>query len=125
MEGCRSDITRTLIDASSIPDQTYDVTVYRGRSFRSYAVLFDIPDDGTEVFMKYTSVTQKIGMDSPRKYIDELNSKIRFYRTTRIGDQHGTVRGYLLVSNALDYRIRYVGERIEVTVGGFYGNTGR
>ncbi len=116
LEGCQNYLTHTLVDASSIPDQTYDVTVHERFMSTSYAVLFDIPGDGSEVFMKPTPHTQKMGKDSPRKYIDQFNNRIRFYRTIRIGDQDGTVRGYLMVSSVLNYWISPVGERIMVGV---------
>ena len=114
--GCQNHLHRTLVDASSIPDQTYNVTVYKKFLSNSYAVLFDIPDDGTEVFMKSTSLTEEIGKDSPRKYIDEFDDRIKFYKTLGIDDQDGTVRGYLMVSSVLDYWISPVDERIMVVI---------
>jgi hypothetical protein len=114
--GCHNPVVRTSIDSSLIPDQTYEVTVYNRFMSISYAVLFDIPDDGVEVAMRHTAFTERIGKASPGKYIDEFNRRIKFYRTIQIGDQDGTVRGYLLVSGALDYWIAPSGERIIVAV---------
>jgi len=128
LQGCQQNhLTRTSMDASSIPDQTYEVTVYRRFMFREYAVLFDIPNDGVEVFMRQTSSTQrigvghtayteKIGRDSPRRYIDEFENRINYYRTISIGDKDGRVRGYLMVSSALHYWINPVGEKIMVGI---------
>ena len=116
LEGCQNYHPHTFVDAPTIPDQTYDVTVHERFMSRSYAVLFDIPDDGMEVFMKNTSFTKRIGKDSPRKYIDQFNHRIKYYRTVRIEDQNGTVRGYLMVSAVLDYWIGPVGERIMVNI---------
>jgi predicted RNA-binding protein with PUA domain len=127
-EGCQQNhLTRTDIDASSIPDQTYEVTVHTRFMSRDYAVLFDIPDDGVEVFMRHTSSTQrtgvrhtasteKTGRDSPRRYIDEFQDRIKHYRTVSIADKDGTVRGYLMVSSALNYWISPAGERIMVRI---------
>lgn len=117
LEGCQASYqVRTSVDASSIPDQTYDVTEYRGPMPRSYAVLFDIHGDGTEVFMKHTPFTEKIGLDSAHHYFDEFRLQIRGYRALRISDQNGTVRGYLMASNLLNDEIRPVGERIMVAI---------
>jgi len=117
LEGCQHGYqARTFVDSSSIPDQTYDVTEYRGPEPRSYAVLFEIPDDGTEVFMRHTPFTEKIGTGSARGYIDEFHTRIRGYRTLRIADQNGTVRAYLMVSNLLNDQIRPAGKRIMVTI---------
>jgi len=116
LEGCQNTLTRTFVDASSIPDQTYDVTIYKGRKYRSYAVLFDIPDDGIEVIMSSTRFTRRIGLDSPPEYIEEFRDEIKHYSTIRISDQNGEVRGYLLVSILLKYWIRPVEDTIMVSV---------
>jgi hypothetical protein len=116
LEGCQNYLTRTDIDASSIPDETYEVTVHTRFMSRDYAVLFDIPDDGVEVFMRYTSSTEKIGRDSPGRYVEEFKTQIEYYRTVSIGDQDGTVRGYLIVSSVLNYWIAPAGERIMVGI---------
>jgi len=116
VSGCKKGVIRTYVDASSIPDQSYDVTVYRGPMARSYAVLFDIPDDGVRVFMKHTSFTEKIGLDSSRGYIDEFRTRIKRHRTVRISGQDGEVRGYLLASNLLNYVIQPAGVSIMVSI---------
>lgn len=90
----------------------------------SYAVLFDIPDDGKPVVMYHTYLNERIGKDSPRKYIDYFKNRIRGYRTLKVSERDGTVRAYLMVSNFLHYRIyeRPVGERFIVMVGDpFFG----
>jgi hypothetical protein len=120
LAGCQSQQIRTenptLIDASSIPDQKYDITEYRGPMAESYAVLFDIPDDGTELFMKYSPFIDKVGVDSPDGYIDTFHGRIKGHRTLRISDQEGNVKGYLMVSNILTDRVRPAGKRIEVII---------
>ena len=116
LEGCHNSLTRISLDPSSIPDQTYEVMVYSRFMSMSYAVLFDIPEDGTEVFMKHTPFTERVGRDSPRMYIDEFDKRVRYYRTIGIGDQNGSVRGYLLVSGVLNYWIAPAGERIMVGI---------
>ncbi len=115
--GCGAQNSRPVVDVSSIPNQEYLVTVSRGPSAKSYAVLLDIPDDGIEVFMRYTSRTEKVGLDWPRKTIDEFEKRVRFYRTIRIDDQGGTVRGYLILPNLVSYSIRPFDNRIEVSIG--------
>jgi len=114
--GCQSYLVRTFVDVSSIPDQEYLITIYNGPMAESYAVLFDIPDDSTEMFMRHTSFTEKIGVDSSRDYIDEFHARTRSHRTLRIGDQDGTVKGYLIVSNLLNYLIRPADEGIMVSI---------
>ena len=117
--GCQSHQgyqVRTFVDASSIRDQMYDVTEYRGSMSRSYAVLFDIPDDGMDVVMQHTPFTEKIGLDSPGDYVDEFHSRIKGHRVLRISDQNGTVRGYLIASNLLNDQVRPARERIVVTI---------
>jgi hypothetical protein len=114
--GNGTSLTCTFLDASSIPDQPYDVTVNAGLTHKSQAVLFDVPDDGMEVFLRYTYFTRRVGIDSPRKYIKEFKRRIRFYRTIRIGDPNGTVKAYLLVPTVTNYWIRPRGSRIEVSI---------
>jgi hypothetical protein len=116
LEGCQNYLSQTVVDASSIPDQTYDVTVYKKFMSTAYAVVLDIPDDGVEVFMRGTPFTEKIGRDSPHEYIHEFQERTRFYKTISIGDQDGTVRGYLLVSGVLRYWISPSGGRIMVGI---------
>jgi len=114
--GCQKELIRTNVDPSSIQDQSYEVTVYEGPGVRSYAVLFDIPEDGKRVIMRQTSFTERIGLDTPPRYIDQFSSQVKNYRTVRISDSDGKVRGYLLVSNILNYRIQSAGEDIIVSV---------
>jgi len=114
--GCQTYQAYTFLDPSSIPDQTYEVTVYEGPMARSYAVLFDIPDDGVEVLMEHTSFVEKAGLDFSGKYVDEFQTRVKGQRTLRISDREGTVRGYFMVSNLLNYRIQPFGERIMVSV---------
>jgi hypothetical protein len=104
------------LEASAIPDHRYDVTVYDGRMRGSYAVLFEIPDDGKKMSMRYSSLTDRVGLDSPGDYIDELRARTQGHRALRIGEQDGTLRGYLLVSNLLNYRIQTAGESIVVSI---------
>lgn len=116
LTGCGDRLIRKDVDASAIPDETYYVTTYGSPRSWYYAVVLDIPDDGMEVFIRKTRYTKSIGLDSPRRYIDEFDNRIRFYRTIRIGDQDGDVRGYLMVSVRLNSWIKPVGERIMVII---------
>ncbi len=118
LNGCPKgkSVIPTFVDASSIPDVSYRITEYRGPTAASYAVLFDIPNDTTELFMEHAPFVDKVGSDSSRGYVDEFHSRIKGGRTLRISDQGGNVRGYLLVSNLLNYRIQLVGERIKVSI---------
>jgi hypothetical protein len=119
LEGCQGiqdSLIRTAVDPLSIPDQTYEVTVFRGPMSGSYAVLLDIPEDTIDVFMGYTVFTEKMGLDSSQPYLEELDARTRGYRTLRISSQDGTIRGYLLVSNLLNDRIQPSGEKIMVTI---------
>lgn len=100
--GCQSSMKPVRIDPTSVPEQTYNVTVHKSNPLY-YAVLFDIPDDGKTVLMLHTYATTRIGKDVPGAYIDHFNSRIRSYRTLRINDRDGTVRAYLMISNLLDY----------------------
>ncbi len=65
-----------------------------------------------ELGVGHTAYTEKIGRDSPRRHIDEFENRIHYYRTISIGDKDGRVRGYLMVSSALNYWISPAGERI-------------
>jgi hypothetical protein len=117
--GCQSDQgyqIRTFVDLSSIPEQPYDVTEYRGSMSGAYAVLLEIADDGIEVVMQHTPFTEKIGLDSAGDYIDEFHTRNKGYRVLRISDENGTVRAYLVVSNLLNDQVRIAGERITVTI---------
>jgi hypothetical protein len=102
--GCQKYLMPTKIEPVSIPDTTYEVTVHESHPLY-YAVLFDIPDDGRDVDIFYTYFTDRVGLDTPENYIDRFNSRIRYYSTVQINDPDGTVRGYLMVSNFLDYSI--------------------
>ena len=114
--GCENPLVLTRIDASSIPDQSYDVTAYKCYKLRCYAVLFDIPDDGVDVFMDNTRSTREMGLDSPRNYVDRFDNEVKHYSTIRIGDQNDEVRGYLVVSTLLRYWIRPLEDGIAVSV---------
>jgi hypothetical protein len=114
--GCQSYPIRTLVDPSSIPDQNYEITEYRGPMSGSYAVLFDIPDDGTAVVMQHTPFTERIGLGSPGAYVAEFETRIRGHRTLRISDEQGTVRGFLMVSNLLNDQVRPVGKGFIVNI---------
>jgi len=100
--GCQSSVKPVTIEPTSIPEQTYNVTVHESNPLY-YAVLFDIPDDGKPVVMMHTYATKRLGTDVPGAYIDYLNSSIRNYRTLQIEDRDGTVRAYLMISNLLEY----------------------
>jgi hypothetical protein len=128
LPGCQtSSLIRTTIDPEIIPDQTYNVTVYGRFMTLSYAVLFDIPDDGKEVFMVLTAYTESIGQDSPRQYVEEFDSRIKYYRTIRISDPDGTERAYLMYSNILNAWVVPAKERIMVRVeeAGYYTDRAR
>jgi 4-hydroxybenzoate polyprenyltransferase len=115
--GCQYVTTPVMLKKASVPDQIYDVTVYWSNPLY-YAVLFDIPNDGKEVSMFYTYLTERVGMDTPGEYVDHFKTRIRGYRTLQISELDGTVRGYLMISNLLDYFFyeRPEGERIIVSI---------
>ncbi|NIQ39887.1 MAG: hypothetical protein GTN81_15055 [Proteobacteria bacterium] len=115
--GCQYMTSPVMVKKESVPDQTYDVTVYWSSPV-SYAVLFDIPNDGKEVSMFYTYFTERVGMDTPGEYVDRFKTQIRGYRSLQISEPDGTVRGYLMISNLLDYFFyeRPEGERIIVSI---------
>jgi len=116
--GCyTSSLIRTSIDPGVIPDQTYNVTVYGRFMTLAYAVLFDIPDDGRDVYMVRTPYTELIGPDSPGQYIKEFDRRIKSYQTIRISDPDGTERAYLMYSNILNAWIAPAEDRIMVRVG--------
>jgi hypothetical protein len=100
--GCQSSLKPVTIDPTTVPEETYNVTVHASNRVY-YAVLFDIPDDGKPVVMMHTYATERVGTDAPGAYIDHLNSTVRNYRTLQIEDLDGTVRAYLMISNLLDY----------------------
>jgi type IV secretory pathway protease TraF len=106
---CQSTQVRMLVDSSSIPDRTYNVTEYRGPTARSYAVLFDIPDDTTPF-------NERTKLDMPQGYIERFQERVRGHRTVRISDPDGTIRGYLIVSNLLNDRVRSGKEQILVVI---------
>jgi len=116
LAGCQSSRVHTFAGTSSVPDQTYDVTVFSGPTGGSYAVLFDVPHDGIEVFMRPGSFTEKTGLDSSRNYVDEFEVRIKGHRTLTISDQDGTVRAYLMVSNLLNYVVTSDETRIMVSI---------
>ncbi len=115
--GCQHISSPVKLEEASIPDQTYNVTVYWSAPLYS-AVLFDIPDDGKPVDMFYTYATDRVGTDTPQKYLDEFDASIRWYRILKISELDGTVRGYLMISNKLGYFFyeRPEGERIIVDI---------
>ncbi|MBW2123604.1 MAG: hypothetical protein JRH07_17440, partial [Deltaproteobacteria bacterium] len=115
--GCQKrQMIRTLVEVSSVPEQVYGVTEYRSPVPGGYAVLFDVPGDGKEVFMRHTPFTEKVGRDYSVSYLEEFQTTVRGYRVLRISDQDGTVRAYLVVSNLLNDEIRVVGERAMVAI---------
>jgi len=115
--GCQHITSPVELEEASIPDQTYNVTVYWSAPLYS-AVLFDIPDDGKQVDMFYTYATDRVGTDTPQKYVDEFDASIRWYRILKISELDGTVRGYLMISSKLGYFFyeRPEGERIIVDI---------
>lgn len=116
--GCQTWSPTAAIDPAAIPDQTYDVTFYKGTKPLSYAALFAIPDDGTPVVMSHTAFVKRIGLDSPGEYINLFETKVKGYKTLEIRDRQGNLRAYLLLYNFLYYEIdeRPVGERIVVFI---------
>jgi hypothetical protein len=117
LAACQKYIVPARIDAGSIPDQTYEVTVHESNPLY-YAVLFDIPGDEKEVSMFYTHFTKRVGMDTPKTYLETFDRRVRGYRTLQIGDRDGTVRGYLMLSKLLTHQIyeRPAGETTRIIV---------
>jgi hypothetical protein len=116
LEGCRDDLIRSSINPLTIPDKPYNVMTHEAHWSRYYAVVLDIPDDGVGVVLRENRFTKTLGVDHPRKYIDQFNNLMRPFITLRISDETGVVRGYLLVSVYLKYWTKSVEERIVVTV---------
>jgi len=116
---CQTWAPTERIEVASIPDQTYDVTAYRGNKPLSYAVLFAKLDQGIPVIMYHTMFVKRIGQDSPGQWIERFNERTRGHKTLAISDKAGDVRGYLMISNFLYYEIyeRPAGERIVVQIG--------
>jgi hypothetical protein len=107
-------------DAASIPDQTYDITVYKDIwTPYSYAVLLAIPDDGTPVVMYHTMYVKRVGLASPGEYINRFETRVKGYKTLEIHDREGNLRGYLLIYNFLYYQIgeRSAEEKIVLYIG--------
>jgi len=128
VSGCyTSSLIRTTINPGAIPNQMYDVTVYNRFMTLSYAVLFDIQDDGREVYMVHTPYTERVGLDSPHRYVQEFDRRIKSYQTIRISDPDGTERAYLVYSNMLNAWVSPAKERIMVRVedAGYYGDRAR
>jgi hypothetical protein len=117
LAGCQHLTSPVKVEEASIPDQTYDVTAYWSAPLYQ-AVLFDLPDDGEDVAMFYTYAVERVGMDTPQKYVDRFDASVRWYRTLQINDLEGNVRGYLMISNKLGYFFyqRPKGERIVVQI---------
>lgn len=104
--GCYSHAARSRINVADIPDKVYEVYVY---SFTPdvYAVLLDIPNDGKRVFMRHTDKTERAGMARPGPYIAEFQRRIKGFRSaTRITDEQGLDRGYLMISLSLSYMVK-------------------
>ena len=102
--GCSRSIVSQRIDPEEIPDREYNVTVHKGLYSKYYAVLFDIPHDGTRVFMLHTEFTRTIGRDRPDKYLERFQERIRYYRALKILGKDGALRGYLVISNLLSHK---------------------
>ncbi len=114
--GCQSPQVHTYVGPSSIPDETYEISVYDGPIADSYAILLDIPDDGIDVSMKYSVFFEKTGLDSSREYLNELQARTKSHRIVTISDRDGKPRAYLGVSNLLNYAVTGDGKRIMVTI---------
>jgi hypothetical protein len=121
LTACQTWSPTKITDKASIPDQAYDISVYKDvwRPY-SYAVLLDIPDDGTRVVMYHTMYVRRVGLGSPGEYINLFETRIKAHRTLEIHDRGGNLRGYLLIYKVLSYEIRERPgeERIVVYVGG-------
>jgi hypothetical protein len=117
--GCQPSQRLAVTDPDSIPDQIYNIATYRGKKPLSYAVLFDIPDDGMPVVMFHSYRVKQVGADSPGTYIEYFQTRLKGYRTLEVKDRDGRVRGYLMMSNFIYYEIyeQPVGERIVVRLG--------
>lgn len=118
--GCKSQEIRPnlriLVEASSIPTQDYVVTEYRGATRQAYAVLLDIPDDGVELLMRPARFTEKIGLKAGGEYVRQFHVRVKRFRVIRIADEEDRVRGYLMVSNLLNDRVRAMAEGIVVVI---------
>ncbi len=117
LAGCQHIESPVKVEEAPVPDQTYNVTVYWSAPLYQ-AVLFDIPDDGKQVDLFYTYFVDRVGTDTPQKYVDQFDASIKWYRSVKITELDGTVRGYLMLSNKLGYFFyeRPQGERIIVEI---------
>ncbi len=102
--GCRGSTVQQRIDLEGIPRRPYKVTIHQSYS-KEYAVLFDDPYDDKELAMMHTWYTKYIGMDQPDAYLERFRTRIRYFKTVRISEKDGTVRGYLVISKLLDYGV--------------------
>ncbi len=121
LAGCQSAQVHTFVGPSSIPEQSYEITVYDGLTAGSYAVLFDIPGDSIDVSMKYSVFTEKIGLDSSQGYLNELEARTKGHRTITITDRGGKASAYLGVSNLLNYAVTGDDRNVMVTIEDPYG----
>lgn len=100
--GCHRSIVSGEITPDQIPAREYHVTVHQ--SYPNYfAVLFDIPDDDTEIVLIRTAFTKSMGTDRPDTYIEQFQNQIRSYKTSMISDKNGILRGYILSSTLIDH----------------------
>ncbi|NIO04815.1 MAG: hypothetical protein GTN74_09430 [Proteobacteria bacterium] len=114
--GCYRSATKERVNVAEIPDRVYEIYVH---SFtpESYAVLLDIPNDGKRVFMRHTDRTERVGMDRPGPYVDEMQRRINGFRSAIvITDEEGFERGYLMVSPVLSYTIQRYQNEIKISI---------
>ncbi len=102
--GCHRAIVSEEISPAEIPSREYDVTVHQSYP-NYYAVLFDIPDDEKEIVVIRTAFTRSIGKDRPDRYIEQFQNHIGSYKTSRVSDKNGILRGYILSSNLIDHTV--------------------
>jgi len=117
LTACQTWSPTKTTDVASIPDQTYDITVYKDVwTPYAYALLLGIPDDGTRVVMYHTLYVRRVGLGSPDEYINLFGTRIKGYKTLEIHDREGNLRGYLLIYNVLYYEIRERAAEEEIVV---------
>ncbi len=67
--------------------------------------------------MRHTDRIERVGMDRPGPYVDEIQRRINGFRSAIVvTDEEGFERGYLMVSPSLSYTIERYQNEIRVSI---------